>query len=82
MSSNTAPQTASSGQPAKEQSPGQTDYRTRLKLPNATGWYCHECRDGPMSLANTPRCIYMREDSRICNHQRCYFCPLHYGPSE
>lgn len=82
MSSNTAPQRANDGQPAKEHSPGQTNPRTRSKMIEATGWYCHDCVNGPMNLATVSKCIHMREDNRICNHERCYFCTLHYEPSE
>ena len=82
MSGKTATQNPNAGQPAKEQPPGQTNNTTRSKMAKATGWYCHDCGNGPMGLANVTKCIHIREDGRICNHKLCYFCTLHYEPSE
>ena len=82
MSGNTATQKPNAGQPAKEQSPGQANHRTRSKMSKATEWFCHECRNGPMGLATVPKCIYTREDGRNCDHERCYFCTLQYELSD
>ena len=81
MSSNPTTQKQNEQPPTKEQSPGQTNHRTRSKMAEATAWYCHECGNGPMGLATVTKCIHMREDGRICNHERCYFCRLDYEPS-
>lgn len=42
------------------------------------GWYCHDCGYGPLLLTRDLRCINVRQDKRICGHERCYFCTPHY----
>ena len=47
---------------------------SRRKFPSITGWYCFYCSNDPLSLTTTPRYTHAREDMRIYNHGRCYFC--------